>query len=70
MKLVKGNSRSTISTQGDYHTKILVLSFLSKNKSEANILASAIDLDMERHHKNKCENNPFMNLGAETILQS
>ena len=43
---------------------------LSKNKSEANIFASAIDLDMERHHKNKCENNPFMNLGAETILQS
>ena len=71
MQLVKGNSRSTISTQGDYHTKILVLSSHSLRTFPKQIFQhQKLILIMERHHKNKCENNPFMNLGAETILQS
>ena len=43
---------------------------LSKNRSETDIFASDNDLDCGKNHKNKYEDNQFMNLGTETNLQS
>ena len=69
MQLVKGNSRSTISTQGDYQAKILVLNYHSLRTNPKQI-ASDIDLDYGKTSQEQVRKYPYMNLGAETNLQS
>ena len=71
MQLVKGNSRSTISTHGYHQTMILVLiSHSLRINQKQMILHQILILIMKKHHKNKSEKKQYMNLGAETNLQS
>ena len=71
MQLVKGNSRSTISTHGYHQTMILVLiSHSLRINQKQMILHQILILIMKKHHKNNSEKKQFMDLGTETNLQS
>ena len=70
MQLVKGNSRSTISTQGDHQPKILVLSYHFHRTNQKQKFASDNDLDFGKSSQEQVRRNPYMDLGTETNLQS
>ena len=68
MQLVKGNSRSTISTEDDYHTTIFILNYHSLRHIRNKYFASDYDLDYGKTSQEQVRKTPINELRCRDKL--